>query len=159
MGPTWVLSAPDGPRVGPINLVIRDSIYYNDLLNQQSTQFQNVCRSWLLLSFRNIITCKTSVNHSIDFMMADIVTMRKPVELHFRIYTLHWRHNECDGVSNHVCSGADQRKTQRSASWGKSTDDRWIPSQSASNGEMFQFDDVIMTCMYDLIPGSVNNYI
>ena len=24
MGPTWVLSAPDGPHVGPINLVIRD---------------------------------------------------------------------------------------------------------------------------------------
>ena len=23
MGPTWVLSAPDGPHVGPINLVIR----------------------------------------------------------------------------------------------------------------------------------------
>ena len=24
MGPTWVLSAPDGPHVGPMNLVIRD---------------------------------------------------------------------------------------------------------------------------------------
>ena len=24
MGPTWVLSAPDGPHVGPINLAIRD---------------------------------------------------------------------------------------------------------------------------------------
>ena len=24
MGPTWVLSAPDGPRVGPMNLAIRD---------------------------------------------------------------------------------------------------------------------------------------
>ena len=24
MGPTWVLSAPDGPRVGPMNFVIRD---------------------------------------------------------------------------------------------------------------------------------------
>ena len=23
MGPTWVLSAPDGPHVGPINLAIR----------------------------------------------------------------------------------------------------------------------------------------
>ena len=23
MGPTWVLSAPDGPHVGPINLTIR----------------------------------------------------------------------------------------------------------------------------------------
>ena len=26
MGPTWVLSAPVGPHVGPINLVIRDGI-------------------------------------------------------------------------------------------------------------------------------------
>ena len=24
MGPTWVLSAPDGPHVGPVNLAIRD---------------------------------------------------------------------------------------------------------------------------------------
>ena len=27
MGPTWVLSAPDGPRVGPMNLAIRGGIY------------------------------------------------------------------------------------------------------------------------------------
>ena len=26
MGPTWVLSAPDGPHVGPMNLAIRDHI-------------------------------------------------------------------------------------------------------------------------------------
>ena len=25
MGPTWVLSAPDGPHVGPMNLAIRDN--------------------------------------------------------------------------------------------------------------------------------------
>ena len=27
MGPTWVLSAPDGPHVGPMNFTIRDIIY------------------------------------------------------------------------------------------------------------------------------------
>ena len=27
MGPTWVLSAPDGPHVGPMNLAIRDIIH------------------------------------------------------------------------------------------------------------------------------------
>ena len=27
MGPTWVLSAPDGPHVGPMNLAIRDLCY------------------------------------------------------------------------------------------------------------------------------------
>ena len=26
MGPTWVLSAPDGPQVGPMNLAIWDGI-------------------------------------------------------------------------------------------------------------------------------------
>ena len=27
MGPTWVLSAPDGPHVGPMNLAIRAVIF------------------------------------------------------------------------------------------------------------------------------------
>ena len=27
MGPTWVLSAPDGPHVGPMNLAIRVYLY------------------------------------------------------------------------------------------------------------------------------------
>ena len=29
MGPTWVLSAPDGPHVGPKNLAIRGLMDYN----------------------------------------------------------------------------------------------------------------------------------
>ena len=29
MGPTWVLSAPDGPHVGPMNLAIRDGLLPN----------------------------------------------------------------------------------------------------------------------------------
>ena len=28
MGPTWVLSAPDGPHTGPMNLAIRDTMAY-----------------------------------------------------------------------------------------------------------------------------------
>ena len=28
MGPTWVLSAPDGPHVGPMNLDIRDTTFF-----------------------------------------------------------------------------------------------------------------------------------
>ena len=28
MGPTWVLPVPDGHRVGPLNLAIRDDAYY-----------------------------------------------------------------------------------------------------------------------------------
>ena len=30
MGPTWVLSAPDGPHVGPVNLAIREYQWYDD---------------------------------------------------------------------------------------------------------------------------------
>ena len=29
MGPTWVLSAPDGPHVGPMNLAITDVVAYS----------------------------------------------------------------------------------------------------------------------------------
>ena len=28
IGPTWVLSAPDGPHVGPMNLAIRDAAWW-----------------------------------------------------------------------------------------------------------------------------------
>ena len=31
MGPTWVLSVPDGPHVGPMNLAIRDSCWHSVL--------------------------------------------------------------------------------------------------------------------------------
>ena len=34
MGPTWVLSAPDGPYVGPMNLAIRVSIEITDINNE-----------------------------------------------------------------------------------------------------------------------------
>ena len=32
MGPIWVLSAPDVPHIGPMNLAIRDASYYNTSL-------------------------------------------------------------------------------------------------------------------------------
>ena len=32
MGPTWVLSAPDGPNVGPMNLAIRVQIFTEKIL-------------------------------------------------------------------------------------------------------------------------------
>ena len=34
MGPTWVLSAPDGPHVGPMNLAIWDIIYISWLVTR-----------------------------------------------------------------------------------------------------------------------------
>ena len=70
---------------------------------------------------------------------------------------LQWRHNECHDVLNHrcldfyysaVCSGADRRKHQSSASlafmWGEH---RWLvnsPHKVPVTRKMFPFDDVIM---------------
>ena len=35
MGPTWVLSAPDGPHLGPMNLAVRDLLrYYTGIIVQ-----------------------------------------------------------------------------------------------------------------------------
>ena len=51
-------------------------------------------------------------------------------------------------VYSTVCSGADQRKHQSSASlalWGESTGDRWIPHKAPVTRKMFPFDDVIMS--------------
>ena len=41
MGPTWVLSAPDGPHVGPMNLAIRGvaSILYKMIGTSHMGQF------------------------------------------------------------------------------------------------------------------------
>ena len=32
MGPIWVLPAPDGPHIGPMNLAIRDASYYSTFI-------------------------------------------------------------------------------------------------------------------------------
>ena len=50
-------------------------------------------------------------------------------------------------VHSTVCSGADQRKHQSSASLAfvrGFTGDRWFPAQRTCDAEMFAFDDVIM---------------
>ena len=44
MGPTWVLSAPDGPHVGPINLSIRDIMYMGMYLSWDYTVAHDMCR-------------------------------------------------------------------------------------------------------------------
>ena len=40
MGPTWVLSAPDGPHVGPMNLTIRGNLLKKDIHDMQSYLFR-----------------------------------------------------------------------------------------------------------------------
>ena len=38
MGPTWVLSAPDGPHAGPMNLAIRDGCWWTNWQCQEPGQ-------------------------------------------------------------------------------------------------------------------------
>ena len=68
---------------------------------------------------------------------------------------LHWRHNECDGISNHwghdyllVCSGTDQRKHHSSMSLAFERGIHQWPVNALHKGwitqKMFPFDDVIM---------------
>ena len=75
---------------------------------------------------------------------------------HFAVGILWWRHNERDGVSNHLrLDGFSQRFVRAQIKenikaprhwplWGEFTSDQSIPSQKASNAEMFLFDDVIL---------------
>ena len=56
MGPTWVLSAPDGPHVGPMNLAISVSpqlswLLYNPPFQQPLTQVYWHYNTYLQLSF------------------------------------------------------------------------------------------------------------
>ena len=44
MGPTWVLSAPDGPHVGPMNLTIRVLLgFWSSNYSERKTEHTNVC--------------------------------------------------------------------------------------------------------------------
>ena len=45
MGPTWVLSAPDGPHVGPMNLAIRVAI--NDMYKYVAGNYYPILRGLL----------------------------------------------------------------------------------------------------------------
>ena len=68
MGPTWVLSAPDGPQVGPMNLAIRVVLF-------------------LLLIFSNhlhnlIILQKVSVYYNITSLLPHLLSWEHPYILH-----------------------------------------------------------------------------
>ena len=55
MGPTWVLSAPDGPHVGPINLAIRDVVRKKPDTKEVKLmrgQFVHIMMSWHGNAFR-----------------------------------------------------------------------------------------------------------
>ena len=60
MGPTWVLSAPDGPHVGPMNLAIRDYIIRSPrtwrywATNRHSVVYRVTCVIYWFLLFKTI---------------------------------------------------------------------------------------------------------
>ena len=69
MGPTWVLSAPDGPHVGPMNLAIRDSIADPSHCICQQRMYNLVKTHLYSLRSVDFQTCHVNINSiSIDFM-------------------------------------------------------------------------------------------
>ena len=53
MGPAWVLSAPDGPNVGPMNLVGR--MHYHAIL------YRTISKVYNALKLRELATCTSKI--------------------------------------------------------------------------------------------------
>ena len=120
MGPTWVLSAPDGPHIVPMNLALWDfirSLSWND-------SYRGVIahRSRLIIPLQIGLGAAQTLNllrqgHGVTWG-------RTTDQVKGKYQSLQWRHNGCDGVSNHlptivystVYSGVGQRKLQSSVS-------------------------------------------
>ena len=45
MGPTWILPAPDGPHVGPMNLAIRDIAKHSEGRSKPDVAAEQFCRT------------------------------------------------------------------------------------------------------------------
>ena len=54
MGPIWVLSAPDGPHVAPLNLAIR--VVASDMLMQGGQGIRSIFVDLALLEYTSIYT-------------------------------------------------------------------------------------------------------
>ena len=52
MGPTWVLSAPDGPHVGPMNLAIREDKEVTSVYPKNFHDSSDICPMGLIYSFQ-----------------------------------------------------------------------------------------------------------
>ena len=77
MGPTWVLSAPDGPHVGPINLAIREFIrksskrtYHQWRHSRGHFHWQSLAKPTLGLGYRYVIT---STRHNGEQLLIHIL--------------------------------------------------------------------------------------
>ena len=54
IGPTWVLSAPDGPHVGPMDLAISDCILWCGMAIFRSSSQMN--QLYILVGFNTVIS-------------------------------------------------------------------------------------------------------
>ena len=100
--------------------------------------------------------CKTAVTPLLTHWSYCSLALSHRSDGHYWGYSLQWRHNECDGISNHqphdgyssVYSGADQRKHQSSTSLAFVRGIHRWPVNSPRRGpvtrKMFLFDHVIM---------------
>ena len=81
MGPTWVLSAPDGPHVGPTNLVIREQLQVLQLVIFHTPQIYVVRKH---LSYHRlgkiVLTCVIFTNAEVHFCFC-ICTLNDQLKL------------------------------------------------------------------------------
>ena len=122
MGPTWVLQAPGGPHVGPINPAIRVSMYQrNRSTSETRARFIYLARKGL-----------SNERHYDDVIMGTIASQITSLAI----------------VYSTVYSGADQSKHQSSASlafvWGIHRGPVNSPHKWPVTRKMFPFDDVII---------------
>ena len=117
--------------------ILRSQHYINNIM------FNN---DLLLLCLR--VQQGTHVTNAFKLMMNILVKVAN-FRFIYRLFhdTLQWRHNGCDGVSNHRRLGCllNRLFRHRSKKTSKLRVTGGFPSEIASNAEMFPFDDVIMT--------------
>ena len=104
MGPTRVLSAPDGPHVGPMNLAMRDdAATKGDILVSHVESRSLWSLRWdLLMKCRRAFTCFSGGNYISHFNLNKTSVIHCALKSSQEgIQSLRWRHNELHGVSDH----------------------------------------------------------
>ena len=66
MGPTWVLSAQDGPHVGPMNLAIRD-VTMETKVTEYTLRIMHTVHALLCLSWFDSIKTLQMIQQAIRF--------------------------------------------------------------------------------------------
>ena len=114
-GPTWVLSAPDGPHVGPMNLVIRDAA---DCSAFEITMLRVTCILYSDNFRHNYIITLGWTNGDFGF---DTCLAHPQSKDHNTL----WPNGNIYRVTGSL--------------WGEFTSHRWIPLAKASDAELWCF--------------------